>query len=341
MTGWVRARIARALDRRFGALDARLAGTSAEVEASRRELAEVRDAVAENRAALAELHAAVTALEPALGRIQARVDDDEALGLLRALVLDDAGNRRRLEALRAAPSYALPYDHPDPLVSICIATRADRTALLLERALPSALAQTHPSIEVVIVGDGFDPRSDPRLAAIDDPRVRFGDLTHRIAGPDPDTRWLVGATLPRQESRRLARGLWITDLDDDDALRPDAVEGLLELARDSRAEVVSGLLEQHAPEGGDPRVISGFPPGFSPDWSGLPADWGHRACTAALWHEGLRFFVRLHLAETLGVPGDLFLTIRMARAGVRFAQLDRPVYDYFPGRLWDRSTPAS
>ncbi len=341
MTRRLRARLAHALDRRFGAIDDRVAELQTAVQESRTELADVRYEIAELHRAVADIgpainrvHADVFETSGALARLHARVDD-QVVELLRSLVVDDAGNRRLLEALRADPAYERPFVDPDPLVSICVATRADRAALLLERALPSALAQTYEHLEVVIVGDGFDPLTDPDLAALDDPRIRFGDVTHRIENSDPGRRWLAGATLPRQESHRLARGLWITDLDDDDALRPDAVQGLLDHARSTRAEVTNGLIARHDPDGSEPELIAGFPPSLIPGWSGLRDDWSGRGCTAALWHRGLQFFVRQHVAAVLDVPGDLFLAIRMARVGVRFGLLEQPVYDYYPGLLWD------
>jgi hypothetical protein len=320
----VRARLAHALNRRFAALSSQVSELRAEVQAGRTEMQELREAIA--------------ALGPALERIHDRVAearvDDQVIGLLRELVIDDGANRRRLERLRARPDYELPYTAADPLVSICIATRSDRVDLLVERAIPSALAQTHEHIEVIVVGDGFDPLGDPRVRALDDPRLRVGSVAHRIVDRDRERARLIGATLPRVEARSLARGLWITDLDDDDALRPDAVAALLDTARQRHAEVASGLMAEHRPDGGDPRLLAGFPPDALPAWSGLPGDWRARACTAALSHPGLRFFTRVRAAAIAGAAGDLFLTIRMARVGVRFAVLDRVVYDYYPGPLW-------
>lgn len=301
------------------------------------------------RAALAEIQAELKATRSEMAAIQSGLTEDslviqrvhdrltgEISGMLRALVTEEAENRRRLESLRARADYRRPFEEPDPLVSICIPTQAGRLDVLLERALPSALGQTYPSIEVVIVGDGFDPRLDARVRRLADPRVRVGDVTHRIPNPDPKLHWLTGPTLARQEARRLAAGLWITDLDDDDALYPDAVERMLALNRRSGAEVTCGLMEQYEPGEPEPRLISGFPAGMAPDWSGLGDAWDMRACTASLWHEGLRWFTRQHVAGVLAVPEDLLLTIRMARAGVRFAKLDQVVYKYYPGTLWEK-----
>lgn len=303
---------------------AALTEIQAELRATRSELAAIQSGLTENSALMQRVHERLTG---------------EVSGMLRALVTEEAANRRRLESLRSRPDYRRPFEEADPLVSICIPTQPGRLDLLLERALPSALEQTYPSIEVVIVGDGFNPRMDPRVRRLTDARIRVGDVTHRITDPDPELHWLMGCPLARQEARRLATGLWITDLDDDDALYPDAVEQMLALSQRSGAEVTRGLIEQYEPGEPEPRLIAGFPVGMAPDWSGLDDEWDMRVCTAALWHHGLRSFTRQHVASVLGVPEDLLLTIRMARAGVRFARLDQAVYKYYPGTLWNTASP--
>ena len=167
-------------------------------------------------------------------------------------------------------------------------------------------------------------------------------------GPDPALRahperarhWLTAACNPRNEASRLARGRWIADADDDDTLRPDAVAGLLGLARERHLEVAYGIKEQHAPSGATDR-IGAFPPRpREPDWreQGLPYQpWDGGASCGALVHAGVdAVFAREHVAADLGVPGDFFRLERMLRAGVRFGMLDEVVYDYFPSTLWQR-----
>lgn len=323
----LRRRLAHALDRRTATVLARLDALDAQLAdlrgATDRQLTDLRAAT---DAQLADLRAATEAVDT---RVR-----DEVVALLRVLVAEEPENRRRLEAMRAAPDYEQAFTDPEPLVSICIPSQRDRLGLLLERALPSALGQTYARTEIVIVGDGFHPGDDARLAAVADARVRLGDVTHRIGGASPGGGWQVGATLARQESHRLARGHWIVDLDDDDALRPEALSLLLAHARQTRAEVTSGAIERHAPDE-PPETLHGWPAWALPAWTGLGSGWKGRGCTAALSHHGLRFFVRMHAAELLDLPGDLFLAVRMARAGVRFADIDDVVYDYWPGRLWD------
>jgi hypothetical protein len=108
----------------------------------------------------------------------------------------------------------------------------------------------------------------------------------------------------------MTRGSWVLHFDDDDALRPDAIATLLELARGSRAEVAYGGYAQHRPAEANP-THGAFPPREGEiGWQG------------ALVHGGLRFFERELVAADLGVPGDAYLLRRMLRTGVRFVVFD-------------------
>lgn len=106
---------------------------------------------------------------------------------------------------------------PEPDVSVVIPT-CNRPALAA-RAVRSALAQTHRSLEVVVVIDGPDPATRAALAAIGDDRVRWVELPER--GKAPNAR-NVGA--------REARGRWTALLDDDDEWLPEKLETQLKLA---------------------------------------------------------------------------------------------------------------
>jgi Glycosyl transferase family 2 len=253
---------------------------------------------------------------------------DSLAAVLRAIVGEEAENRRRLFALRADEAYEAAYADASPLVSITLATR-DRPELLITRALPSILAQTHTNLEVLIVGDAAPPEVAEALAAIGDRRVTYTNLSQRIAAhADPDRHWLVGSTMARNEAARRAQGRWLLHFDDDDHLRPEAIASLLALARDQRAEVAYGGFEQHHPDGGLERRLA-FPPRLgSFGWQG------------ALVHGGLHFFERELVAADLDLPGDAYLLERMLRAGVRFAMLDGIVWDYFPSTLWKSSSAS-
>jgi Glycosyl transferase family 2 len=267
-----------------------------EVRALRQELAEMRS----------ELDAAVTLLRDGLASI----------------VDDELGTRRQLRELRAGPDYAAAWTDPEPLVSIVIPTYV-HWQLLEERAIPSALAQTHPNVEVVVVGDAAADETAAAIARIGDPRVRYENLT--IRGPYPEDarkRWYIAGSGPMNRAMELARGRWIAFLNDDDAMRPEHVSLLLAEARRTEAEVVYGKLLAHTPEG--EQVLAGAFP---------PADHAF-GWQLAIHHRDLRLFEYQLAAALFDHPGDWHRAQRMMNAGVRFAQIDEVVCDYYPSQLW-------
>lgn len=298
-------RLARALDWRFGSVNARV------------------DALGERIGGLEEQLDSIAA---ALGEVRP---------VLRAIVAEEAENRRRLHARRDTERYAAAYTDPRPLVSVTAATR-DHPELLLSRALPSLLAQTHDELEVLVVGDAAAAELGEAVAALGeavaalgDRRVSYANLTQRVsAHEDPRRRWLVGSTMARNEAARRAAGRWLLHFDDDDHLRPQAIASLLELAREQRAEVAYGGFEEHDPEGGAVRRLAFPPRSDSFGWQG------------ALVHGELGFFERELVAAHLGRAGDDYLLERMLRAGVRFAMLEEVVWDYFPSTVWSGSSAS-
>ena len=215
---------------------------------------------------------------------------------------------------------------------------------LIGRAVPSALAQTYTNLEVVIVGDAAGAEVRSAVEQLDDPRIRFADLTQRFVHPDPARRWLTASTLPRNEGHAMARGRWIADLDDDDALRPGAIAALVTFARQQRLEVAYGVMEQ-VPRSGERSRLGHFPPGpQEPAGGQQPLSyqrWDGASGCAAVFHAGLRLFAREWVAAEVPAPGDYFRLERMVRAGVRFGMLDEVVYDYYPSLLWERSAVAA
>ncbi|MGN9811320.1 glycosyltransferase family 2 protein [Micromonospora sp. BQ11] len=139
-----------------------------------------------------------------------------------------------------------------PEVSVVIPT-CDRPDLVT-RAVRSALAQSVPEIEVLVVVDGADADTQTALAAVGDPRLRVLPLPQRGGAPNA-----------RNVGVRAARGRWTALLDDDDEWLPRKLETQLALAatasvplpivasrlvnRTPRAEFV---LPRRLPEAGEP-----------------------------------------------------------------------------------------
>jgi glycosyltransferase involved in cell wall biosynthesis len=99
-------------------------------------------------------------------------------------------------------------DHP--LVSAVIPTHGRPG--LLACAVRSALHQTWPNMEVIVVVDGPDPATASQLEALADPRLRTVYLPEACGG---------GAA--RNAGVRAARGEWIAFLDDDDEWHPEKI----------------------------------------------------------------------------------------------------------------------
>ncbi len=327
MRSRLRKRIAHALDRRFSNL---VHSVEADGRATREALEQLQTHVTCQQLQL--LTEVKTRLEEMrLQQVHAEAEQAEfrttTAGVLHAISSEEARNRRHLEHARTQPSYALAYSDPDPLVTICIPT-FDRTRLLIERALPSVLAQTHRNIEVLVIGDAAPPATVTALARIGDSRIRFLNLTHRIDYGSPERNWCAGSVQARNLGYAEARGTWTADFDDDDILHPTAIQRGLVFAREHGLESVYGRVRAHLPDGTSTE-IGAFPPTL-----------GQFTCQGGLIHGDLNFFAREHVAAAYRTPNDWERAQRMLRAGVRFGMLDEIVADIYPSNLWGRSPQA-
>jgi hypothetical protein len=249
-------------------------------------------------------------------------DDVERLRRILRVVHDrEPEQRERLAEVRRQPGYERAFTEPEPLVSVVIPTY-DRGELLVSRAIPSVLAQTYPTWEIVIVGDAAPEETGRMIAELGDARISYHNLAMR--GPYPeDARdlWHVAGIPPRNAAVAAAKGRWIAPLDDDDAFHPEHIATLLKAARAQRSEVAYGLLRCLMHDGTTFNLGS-FPPEYG--------QWGWQG---ALFHADLRFF-EMELADALfSSPGDWSLCRRMMRAGVRFAMVDEVVADHYESRI--------
>ncbi len=285
-------------------------------------------------------------LEAKLDAVQRRLEDVAAASaqhgeqlrvateILRTLHDEEALNRVRLHDLRRSDEYRLAYEDPDPLVSVIMPT-FDRADMLLERSIPSVLAQTHENFEIVVVGDGAPETVGAALGSIGDPRIRYFNSTVRGPYPArPEHAWMVVGTPPFNRAMAEARGRWLAPLDDDDSFTPDHIELLLAAARERRLELAYGRLRCRYPDGSED-FIGEFPP--QSEFTELRTSFGLQA---ALVHGGLRF-MQMHLTDPLfGLNNDVSLSRRMIRAGVLMGMIDDVVSDYYPARVWEPEHPA-
>ena len=174
---------------------------------------------------LTRLRGEVVALQDEVDQLRSRIDLGEQAP-------------QAFQARRLTPEYQAAFELERPLVSVCIATY-NRAELLTGRCLPSLLAQTYDNLEILVVGDGCTDHTEAAVAALRDPRIRFLNRPARGVYPeDPHLRWMVAGTDPINQALDLARGQFITHLDDDDAHLPQRIQALLDLIRAQRADLV-------------------------------------------------------------------------------------------------------
>ena len=108
-------------------------------------------------------------------------------------------------------------------------------------ALDSVLAQTHPTLEVILVDDGS---TDGTKAVIDRYVDRFPDRVQVIAQGNQ------GAAAARNVGLRASTGTYVQFLDADDVIFPEKISGQVLLVRENdQADLVVGDYEQVMPNG--------------------------------------------------------------------------------------------
>jgi glycosyltransferase involved in cell wall biosynthesis len=139
---------------------------------------------------------------------------------------------------RNTNGYLNVYDKDTPLVTVCIATY-NRGELLTERSIPSVLNQTYRNIELLVVGDCCTDDTAKLVNAIRDPRLHFINLPERGIYPEnPIHRWRVAGTTPMNHALAIARGDFITHLDDDDEFVADRIEKLVTFIQREKVDLV-------------------------------------------------------------------------------------------------------
>lgn len=247
-----------------------------------------------------------------------RKQNQRVIDILQLIYDDEAANRRRLAEVRGLGEYELAFTESEPRVSVVIPTYTGYETLR-ERAIPSVLAQTYENFEIVVVGDAAPPETADVVASFGDSRIVYENLTVRGPYPDdPFDRWNVTPVPPYNAAVRRATGRWISPFADDDALRPHALELMVETVQRERFEVCYGRLNCILSDGSE--VVFGT---FPPEHAGFGLQGG-------VYHAGLSFIEQELGYYLFGLPNDWAMARRMLRAGARFGFVDEVVADYYP-----------
>jgi cellulose synthase/poly-beta-1,6-N-acetylglucosamine synthase-like glycosyltransferase len=185
----------------------------------------------------------------------------------------------------------------------------------IREAVESALAQTVPDLEVIVVDDASDPPIAETLAGVGDERLRI--IRHRRNRKAPAAR---------NTALKAARAPLISQLDADDAWEPDYLENVLPRFADPRI----GLTYTNARTVGGPDGIDVM----IRDASVHPMDRFPKiaeqnpiaALTATMRTDAVKQVGGY--AEWLWVCDDYHLYMKLARAGWRFAYVDKPLARY-------------
>jgi glycosyltransferase involved in cell wall biosynthesis len=191
----------------------------------------------------------------------------------------------------------------------------NRCRLLMDRAIPSILAQTDPDWECHVIGDGTDPQTVWEMEELvaRDGRFRFTNLPHADYGGG-DTWGLIG--LPSlNHGLDTATGDWIAVLADDDAYTPDHNEVLVRAAIEQGVDFLYGVSE--SPRG--------------QRWGAWPPGDGQIANGAYVYRGAARDYrYDLRCLHDRGLTGDADMWLRMVEGGVTFGIIGRVVHTYYP-----------
>jgi glycosyltransferase involved in cell wall biosynthesis len=123
-----------------------------------------------------------------------------------------------------------------------------RRVPLLREAVSSALAQTYPDTEFIVVSDGPDPEARAAIESLTESH------SHLIYTELPAN---AGPAEARNAGARLATGEWLSFLDDDDTMLPEKTSRQMSLANPENPQrmIACRAIYRHGPQPNDHKSI--------------------------------------------------------------------------------------
>jgi glycosyltransferase involved in cell wall biosynthesis len=139
-------------------------------------------------------------------------------------------------------------------VSVVIATY--NWSSVLRHAVRSALWQTYPAVEVIVVGDGCTDDSEEVVRSFCDARVRWDNLERNHGSQ----------SFPNNRGIELARGEYVAYLGHDDLWLPTHLVHLVAALERSNAGLALAAMEFIGPPGSNARWIAAHRPDTRSPW---------------------------------------------------------------------------
>lgn len=204
----------------------------------------------------------------------------------------------------------------------------------LKDSISSAVRQSHPDLEILVIDDGSTDDPGAVVAAFDDPRIRFLVQENR------------GAASARNTGLSHSSGEWVQFLDADDVLAPDKIETQLNAGGSARPLTVAACAWQRFRD-----VPGDSEQAPEPGWEErTPFDWLVDSLLGAGMFQTACWLTPRELVEKAG-PWDESLTLHddgefftrvLARAGdLRFVPEALVHYRAVPASLSRRRSAAA
>lgn len=206
---------------------------------------------------------------------------------------------------------------------VTVVVAAYNVSAYVNRALYSAIAQTMPDFEILVVDDASSDDTADRIASLAtaDPRIRL--IRRRQNG---------GPARARNEALQSARGRWIAVLDADDFWAPTRLQRLLDASAgcdlvfdnlmgfDLHANRITGPIFPQLPPAGLTleQLLAPMAPGTTYDFGYLQP----LMRTAFLREHDIAYVPELRANE------DLVLSVMALMSGARTATVPEPLYVY-------------